>query len=119
MTEDHDHLGSINSFDPVNIHVMTSLNPEYVLTVQNVIIGGVDEDFHGVFTYISEDEDDDDNPNANIIRNLPPPDHEHGLMVSMTDLRANPNYWVCDTGASGPSCVHDRGLIKVRNLISD
>ena len=30
MTEDHDHLGSINSFDPVNIHVMTSLNPEYV-----------------------------------------------------------------------------------------
>ena len=112
-------FGSINLFDPVNIHVMTSLNPEYVSTVQDVINGGVDEDFHGVFTYISENEDDGDDPNADIIRNLPPPGNEHGLIVSMADLRANPNYWVCDTGASGPSCVHDKGLIKVRDLISD
>ena len=40
-------------------------------------------------------------------------------MVSMVDLRANPNYWVCDTGASGPSCVHVKGLIKVRDRVSD
>ena len=119
MMEDHDHLGSINSFDPVNINVMTSLNPEYVSTVQDVINGGLDEDFHGVFTYVSEDEDNDDEQNADVIRNLPPPDHEHGLIVTMSDLRTNPNYWVCDTGASGPSCVHDKGLIKVRDLISD
>ena len=117
MTEDHDHLGSINSFDPVNIHVMTSHNPEYISTVQDVINGGGDEDVHGVFNYVFDEDDDD--PNAAVIRNLSPPDHEHGLMVSMTDLRTNPNYWVCDTGASGPSCVHDKGLIKVRDLISD
>ena len=93
MIEDHDHLGSINSFDPVNIHVMTSLNPEYVSDVQDVINGGTDEDFRGIFSYVSDDENDDhgeDAPAAEIIRNLPPPDHDHGLMVSMADLRLNP-----------------------------
>ena len=119
MTEDHDHLGSINSFDPINIHVMTSLNPEYVSNVQDVINGGTDEDFRGIFTYVSEEEDDGEAPDAAIIRNLPPPDHEHGIMVSMADLRLCPNYWVCDTSTSGPSCVHDKGLIKIRDFISD
>ena len=119
MTEDHDHLGSINPFDPVNINVMTSLHPEYVSNVEDIIHGGVDEDFHGVFTYVSADDDDDNHPHDAVIRNLPPPNHEHGLMVSMVDLRANPNYWVCDTGASGPSCVHVKGLIKVRDRVSD
>ena len=37
----------------------------------------------------------------------------------MADLRLKPKYWVCDTGAFSPSCVHDEGLIKVRELISD
>ena len=78
MTEDHDHLGSIDSFDPVNINVMTSLNPEYVSDIQDAVNSGLDENFRGIFTYVSDNDDDNqDNENdvtiANIIRNLPPP----------------------------------------------
>jgi len=116
-------LGSINSFDPVNIHIMTAVNPVYMSSVQDAINRGLDEDFHGVFTFISDEDEAQDNdivaPVVDIIRNLPPPDYEHGLTITMTDLRIKPKYWVCDTGASGPSCVHDNGLIKVRSLISD
>ena len=92
---------TVASFDPCKIHVMTALEPEHVLRLEDAINSCLDEDAEGVFTYVSSEDEgpknqddnennstDDDTNDVAIIRQSPPPDA--GLIsvhATLNDIR--------------------------------